>query len=325
MAYTDEITRELSRYLPELTKRPDFDAFWDDTKRVTRGNPLLPERARVDSPMPGVSVHDIRYSGFDQTRIHGWLLVPEHPVGEKYPCLIHYHGFGGNRGYPWDFAHWMTLGLAVLSVDCREQGGMTGNAAAYTGGMATNVASKGLLDKEQYYFRAVYMDCVRAIDFLETCPEIDAGRIAVEGGSQGGALGMAVAALDSRPKMALVDVPSNSDLAARVAGAHGSFSAVADYLKIRPDHTDRAMETLSYFDTMNMAEKITCPVVASVALRDNVCPAKCYFATYNRIQSPKEIFVYPFNGHEGGGSRQTGVKLSKLRAWLNPNQAITNF
>lgn len=313
MAYTDDARRELEQYLPPLTRRPDFDAFWDETRRIARENPLRPALSPIDSPLPGVAVSDIAYNGFDGTRVHGWLMIPTHLQKKSYPCLVHYHGFGGNRGFPWEFAHWLMLGLAVLSVDCREQSGATGNAAVYTSGMTGNVAGKGILDKNEYYFRAVYMDCVKALDFAAACPEIDAGRLVVEGGSQGGALGMAVASLDERPALAMVDVPSNSNLALRVEGAHGSFSAVADYLKQYPDACDRAFETLSYFDTMNMAERIRCPILASVALRDNICPAKCYFASYNRIRSPKEIMLYPFNGHEGGGSRHTGEKIRFLK------------
>jgi hypothetical protein len=47
-----------------------------------------------------------------------------------------------------------------------------------------------------------------------------------------------------------------------------------------------------------------------LALKDEVCPLHMYFATYNRITSDKDIVIYPFNGHEGGGAVQTEVKLS---------------
>jgi len=203
--------------------------------------------------------------------------------------------------------------VAVLSVDCRAQRGKTGNAAAYTTGMFVNVASLGVLDKNEYYFRAVYMDCLKAIDFAESCDCVDAERIILHGGSQGGALGMAVACLDDRARLALVNVPSNSNLEARVEGEHGAFAAVTEFLRKYPDETERVYETLSYFDTMNMADKIKCPVYASVALNDDVCPPKMYFASYNRIQSEKHIEIYPFNRHEGGGAVHIGKSLLFLR------------
>ena len=60
---------------------------------------------------------------------------------------------------------------------------------------------------------------------------------------------------------------------------HGAFAAVADFLRRHPEQTDLVMDNLSYFDTMNMADRITCPVLASVALKDEICPPLMYFAT----------------------------------------------
>ncbi len=321
MGFIDDTTEELFAYLPPQTKREDFDAFWADTLRQAKAVPLQPERVPAGYPSPYVRVYDISYCGFDRTRIHGWFIVPSFAGKSSYPCLINYHGYTGNRGMPEDFMAWAMQGVAVLSVDCREQSGETGNSAAYSCGSVQSVVSKGLLDKNEYYYRAVYMDCLKAIDFALTCPEVHADRIIIHGGSQGGALGMAVCSLDQRPWLAMLDVPSNSNLERRVEGAHGSFAQVTEYLKKYPDRIARVYETLSYFDTMNMAERIRCPVLASVGLMDNVCPAKCYFASYNRIQSPKDIKLYPFNGHEGGHAAHLRCKLEFLRRHMQAADA----
>ncbi|MCR2805906.1 acetylxylan esterase [Paenibacillus soyae] len=312
MGYLDKKMRELEAYAPELTKRSDFDAFWEETLGASRNVPLEPERTEIDYPIRSANLYDIAYKGMDGTRVHGWFIVPAGGGSKPVPCLIHYHGFTGSRGEPAGFMHWVMMGFAVLSVDCRDQGGQTGNNTAYTHGFLSNVASKGVHNKHEYYYRYAYTDALRAIDFACAQPEVDGERIIIEGGSQGGGLGMAVVALDGRPKAALVDVPSNSNLAARVEGNHGAFGAVADYLKRHPEQTDLVMDNLSYFDTMNMADRIACPVLASVALKDETCPPQMYFATYNRIRGEKEIVLYPFNGHEGGGGRQTEVKLRYL-------------
>jgi cephalosporin-C deacetylase len=316
MSYIDENTQELFEYLPPLTKRDDFDTFWEETISKAKAVPIDIEMTKYEYPSPYVSVYSIQYNGFDETRIHGWYLVPNFIPKDQLPCLIHYHGFTGNRGTPADFMQWVMMGMAVVSVDCRDQSGLTGNSAKYSGGYSQNVVCKGILYKEEYYFRAVYMDCMKAIDFACAQPEIDQSRIVLEGGSQGGALTMAVCALDPRPCLALADVPSNSDLQKRVEGAYGSFSSVTEYLKQYPQYTDKAFETLSYFDTMNLASRIRCMVLASVGLKDNTCPAKMYFATYNRISSPKEIRMYPFNGHEGGRGVHNEVKLNYLAEYI---------
>ncbi|WP_339319259.1 acetylxylan esterase [Paenibacillus sp. FSL R10-2734] len=311
--YIEHITKELYQYYPPLTKKNDFDEFWAETLQQANQVPLQAERTRIDYPSKHVNVYDIAYSGMDKTRIRGWLVVPTFVQKDTFPCLIHYHGFNGSRGEPSGLMHWAMMGMAVLSVDCRDQGGSTGNNTMYTHGFVSNVTSKGVHNKMEYYYRYVYMDCLKAIDFACAQADIDSDKIVIEGASQGGGLGMAIAALDNRPRLAMVDVPSNSNLVARIEGNHGAFGAIAEYLKQHPEQTDLIMDNLSYFDTMNLATRITCPILASVALKDETCPALMYFATYNRIQSEKEIVIYPFNGHEGGGMKQTEVKLRYLQ------------
>jgi cephalosporin-C deacetylase len=314
MDMLEQERKRLEAYRPPLTKQDDFPDFWEDTLRQAAKVSLRPERKGLAYPSPYVSVEEISYCGFDETRIHGILLLPRFTEQKRHACLVHFHGFSGNCGMPADFMAWVTMGMAVLSVDCRMQGGKTGNEARYSSGMTGNVTTLGILDPAEYYYRAVYMDCVKALSFAAGCEEIDSSRLIVEGASQGGALATAVAALSTLPRLALTDVPSNSNLQRRVEGEHGSFAAVAAYLKEHPAHLGRAMETLSYFDTMNLADRITCPVFASVALRDTVCPAECYFATYNRILSDKRIEVYPFNGHDGAGHVQMQKKLEAVYA-----------
>lgn len=309
MGYIEDVTRDLYNYLPPLTKKDDFDFFWDTTLKQAKDVPLQPARHEVHYPSKYVRVYDISFNGMDKTRIHGWLIVPAFLNRESFPCLIHYHGFTGNRGEASDFMHWITLGMAVLSVDIRDQGGATGSSYAYSHGYVKNVVSKGIHNKWEYYFRYVYMDCLRAIDYACEQKEINPAQIVIEGGSQGGGIGMAVVALDNRPKLAMVDVPSNSNLVSRVEGNHGAFGAITEYLNMHPDQTDFVFDNLSYFDTMNFADRISCPVLASVALKDETCPAQMYFATFNRILCEKEIVIYPFNGHEGGKAKQTEIKL----------------
>lgn len=316
MNYLEKKINELEQYLPPLTKRADFDAFWEQTIKQARQVPLNAVLTDIHYPSPYVTVYELCYHGFDQTPIYGWYLVPTFLKEDSFPCLVNYHGFTGDRGVPSDFMHWVMMGMAVISVDCREQGGKTGNCAHYSNsGLVTNVNSKGILDKNEYYYRAVYMDCLKALDFAQTRKEIDMSRIVIKGVSQGGALGMAICALDDRPKAAFVNVPSNSNIEARIEGRYGSFSSVTDYLKKFPQHLEQAYETLSYFDTMNMADKIKCKVFASVALNDTTCPAKCYFASYNRITSFKHIDVYPFNEHDGAYPVQIEKELRYLKEY----------
>jgi cephalosporin-C deacetylase len=316
MKYVDDRINEYETYMPELTKREDFDTFWEKTLNLSRAASLNATITEYPYPSPYVKVYELTYEGYDGTVIRGWYLLPSFLKKEQYPCLIHYHGFSGDRGRPHNFMHWVLMGMAVVSVECRLQGGETGSNAVYEGGLFQNVNSLGVLNKDTYYYRSVYMDCLRAVDFAVSREEVDNSQIVLHGASQGGALVMAVAALDDRPALAMADVPSNSNIEARIEGEHGSFACLAEYIRRYPERQERIYETVSYFDTMNMADRIHCPVLASVALKDMVCPAKCYYATYNRIPSDKDIKVYPFNGHDGCGNVHMEYKLNFLKRYL---------
>jgi cephalosporin-C deacetylase len=309
--------QEWFAYLPPLTRPADLDAFWDEARAQSRAAPLAARRTAIAVPWRGADVYDIAYAGIDGTVIHGWLLVPTLFGAGPFPCLVHYHGLGGNRGLPHDFLPWILLGAAVVSVDCRDQSGETGSRAAWSSGSMGHYPLRGILDPREHYLRALYTDAWRALDFACVQPEIDASRLVVEGSSQGGGLAVAMAALDSRPFLALADVPSYSNLTARVLDAAGGFACVTEYLKRYPEHTERCLATLSYFDTMNLAERIRAALYASVGGRDPTCPAKCFFATYNRVTGEKAVEIYPFNGHEGGGSRHFERKLRRLREALD--------
>lgn len=313
MNYLEKRKQTLFSYLPELTKQKNFDVFWSDKIRRSEQITIKSKFLKRKEWSPYAEVYDVFYNGTDGTEIHGIYMCPLFVKKENYPCLIQYHGFSLGCALPSQLAHWVLQGLCVFAPDCREQGGQTGNKASYSGiGMVGNVTTKGILKKEEYYYGDVYMDAVRAIGVLLGRREIDKKRIIVRGTSQGGALAIAVSALSDIPALCIANVPSNSNLERRVEGAHGSFAAVTELLRRAPQYTEKVYETLSYFDTMNLADRICCPVYASVALADEICPAECFFATYNRIEAKKEITVYPFNGHDGAGDVHLEKELSYL-------------
>lgn len=301
---------QFEAYMPPLTRQADFDKFWKKTLAASQEVPLSLKLQMTAHPMRGAVVYDVTYAGFDGLPIRGWFLSPAVASAEKVPVIIDYHGYGLSRGVPSQYAAWVLSGYSVLAVDCREQGGETGAQNAMSGGSAW--AARGLQEPNTYYYRYVYMDCLRAVDVAQACPGADPARIILHGRSQGGGIAMMVAALDNRPCCLICDVPSNSNIERRVLERTGSFSAVAEFLTLRPHMTATVFRTLSYFDTMNCAHQIDCPVFASVALSDETAPAICYYASFNRIVAPKQITVYPFNGHDGANVLHMEKKLMYL-------------
>jgi cephalosporin-C deacetylase len=304
----DKPLSELEQYRPALTAQDDFEAFWQQTLAESETQPLNASIEEYPYPIERVTVYKVRYDGFGQgTRIAGWYIIPKDgyrlDTDGKTPTLVHYHGYSGSKGQPADYLHWALQGYNVLAVDTRGQNGDTPDNNAYVSGNVLGCMTKGILDPYNYFYRFAYMDCVRAIDFVRSQPET--GPIAVMGGSQGGGLTLAVAALAKEKGIvaALPNVPYLCHFRRSVEiFSSGPYQELVNYWKSHPYDVEQSYRTLSYFDGMNLAPHITCPVLLSVALLDTICPPSSGFAVYNHLTSEKELKVYPYNGHEGGSN-----------------------
>ena len=93
------------------------------------------------------------------------------------------------------------------------------------------------------------------------------------------------------------------------------YQEIVNYLKTHRDHVEPAFRTLSYFDGVNFATRAHAPALFSVALMDAICPPSTVFAAYNHYAgTEKDILVWPYNGHEGGGPYQDAAQLRFLNA-----------
>jgi cephalosporin-C deacetylase-like acetyl esterase len=175
-------------------------------------------------------------------------------------------------------------------------------------------------DKELYIYRGAYMDCVRAVDFLYSRREVDTSRIVVEGGSQGGALSFATAALDpERIDLCVPHVPFLSDFRDYFQIAAWPGGEFGEYFKAHPGiPEDLIYKNLSYIDIKNLAPWIKAPVLMSVGLMDPTCPPHINFAAYNQLQVQKQYKVYPYAGHSLPGEYH-GLMMDYIRTMFNMN------
>lgn len=289
--------------LPQ-TREPDFDEFWKTMLERSAQQELGTSSEKLAYPIESITVERATFNAFDGGTIVGWYLAPDDC--ERHPALAIFHGYGGHRGKAADYLMWALQGFACLAIDVRGQNGESTDGAAYPGGRTPGWMSAGLLDPQQYYFTRVFLDSVRTVDYLCERPEVDGNRIGVLGGSQGGGLAMAVAALDSRPSVCLAEVPGFCHFGRTLEITRSApWGDLFGFLQHHPEHIETAMRTLSYVELNNHAENIRCPTLVSVGLLDDICVPSSIFSAYNRIPvSEKQIDVYPFNGHEGGMNRE---------------------
>jgi len=288
---------ELRAYRPAPDRRHDFATFWDETLAEARAQPLLERLAPVPYAVDDLAAHRLDYEGWNGARITCWLLAARGAV--RQPTIVYYHGYSGNRGTIYSHLPWALQGYTVLAVDVRGQSGDTSDTSAYPAGHAPGYMTQGILSPRHYYYRGVYADCVRALDVAVGRPEVDPERIGLLGASQGGGLTLAVAALDARPRLAMAEIPFLCHFRRAVAVASvDPYLEIAAYCRRRPEDYEAAFETLSYFDNLNLAERVTCPVLMSVGLQDVCCPPSSIFAVFNHLTSEKEMKIFPYGGHE---------------------------
>lgn len=309
---------QLRQYKPSSTAAPDFDSFWEETLAEMAQVPLSYERHEIAYPVKGLKVYRIYYQGFNDAQIEGVLAIPEQSV--PLPGIVEYHGYNWvNDG---DVHHAVNLalkGYAVLRMFCRGQFAGSINNVVASNGHNTGWMTQGIQNKYEYYYRAVYMDAVRAIDVLAAQPEVDATRIAVTGGSQGGAITLAAAALSETPVLAVADYPylSNFERAIDVT-PNGPYYELNEYFRRNsssPQLEVNAKQTLSYFDIMNLAPRIKCYTWLTVGLIDDITPPSTIFAAYNHLTCDKDIEVYRYFGHEQAPASVT-IRLQLFMDYL---------
>lgn len=318
MGSIDWPLEKLVDYKPESTAQDDFDAFWCRNKAESAKVDLNATFERVEDSLPMANVYDVAFDGVDGVRVRGWFLSPKDQSGPL-PTVVQFIGYTGGRDYPHALAPHVLNGFCAFIMDSRGQGGATGQTLTTSHGAQKGFITHGILDKEEYYYRNFYLDTIRAVEAVAGRDEVDETRIAAIGGSQGGALTIACAALSERVTVMAPDVPWLSHFRRSVDIAVGPYEEITDFMKKHPEHIEQAFETLSYFDNMNLVEMVKVThAYYSVGLWDDICPPSTVYASYNRLPDSveKSIEVYPYNKHEGGHNLHQHRKLGWLRKVL---------
>ncbi|GAA3841114.1 acetylxylan esterase [Streptomyces phyllanthi] len=322
MALFDLPLDELRGYRSASTEPGDFDAFWAKTLQEAREHDLDAHFEPVETHLKTVKVHDVTFAGFGGHPVKGWLILPAWADTPR-PTVVEFIGYGGGRGLPHTHLLWASAGFAHFVMDTRGQGSAwggggdtpdpVGGAPAYPGFM-----TRGVDAPENYYYRRVFTDAVRAVEAARSHPLADAARTAVVGSSQGGGISIAVGGLV--PDLAAVapDVPFLCDFPrATTLTDRDPYREIGNYLKTHRGRSEQVQRTLAYFDGVHFAARGRAPALFSAALEDQTCPPSTVFAAFNAwAHDDRRIEVYEFNDHEGGGPFQEAAKLEWLAARL---------
>jgi cephalosporin-C deacetylase len=317
VSFLDLPLDQLREYRPTVAEPEDFDAFWARTLAESRALAVTPVVTPYDAGLTEVEVFDVSFSGFGGDPVTGWFMLPRSAEGAL-PTIVEFNGYGGGRGLPHERLAWVAAGYAYFFMDTRGQGSAWGtggdtpdphgHGSAFPGSM-----TRGIESPESYYYRRVFTDAVLAVDTVRGFDHVDADRVTVTGGSQGGGIAIAVAGLRDDLFAAMPEVPFLQHFERAIGFTDANpYGEVVSYLAVHRHAKEQTYRTLSYFDGVNFARRATAPALYSVALMDEICPPATVFASHNAWAGKSAIEVYEFNNHEGG----QGHHWLAQAAWL---------
>ncbi|MFT3901902.1 MAG: acetylxylan esterase [Niabella sp.] len=281
---------------PTQKEPGDFDEFWKQGLQSLKSTPinakktLLTDRSTVE-----VDVFHLEIGNVGGSKIFGILAMPSD--AGKYPAVLQVPG-AGVRPYGPDI-QLASRGVIVLTIGIH---GIPVNldSSIYkdlADGALKKYFNNNLNSKENNYYRRVYLGCVRANDYLCSLDNWDGKNLAVMGGSQGGALSIVTAALDSRVTLLSVLYPALSDLTGYLYNRAGGWP---HYLAAGNEDTKGIEDLVSntaYYDVVNFAKRIKVPGIYSWGFNDIICPPTSMYAAYNTITASKKLNIYKETGH----------------------------
>jgi cephalosporin-C deacetylase len=292
--YTDTVRRVFGVSPEKITStlhRPgDFDEFWQNT--IAELKKVAPKyKVTFDSTLSNKDkkVYLVEMHSYQDYVIRGWMVIPT--FGHRFPVHYRVPGYGVPMHPNMDADDFI-----AFDIDVRGNGNSRDNIKLNTDIYSTT----GLEDRDSYIYRGAYMDCIRGLDFLYSQYKmgVDTGKIYVEGGSQGGALGVVTAALDKRVKVLTIQVPLYSDIrdtydiSATYKNQVFPFNMFRKYHDTHPGYTwDAFYKVFDYYDPQNFAPLVKCPVLMGIGLLDLYCPPRSSIAMFNHLGTDKKEYV----------------------------------
>jgi cephalosporin-C deacetylase len=281
----------------------DHDAYWERALKELDGQDLRPRLDPSDFHCPFADCFDLWFTGAGGARIYAKYVRPRNPPG-KIPALLKFHGYSGNSGEWVSLLPYAAAGMAIAAMDVRGQGGRSEDSGGVKGNTLHGHIIRGLdAGPDKLLFRNIFLDTAALARVLAGFEEIDPRRMGAFGGSQGGGLTVACAALYPDLKKAAPLVPFLCDYRRvwEMDLAKGAYQELQDYFRRfdpRHEREEEIFTTLGYVDLQFLANRIRAETLMFTGLMDTVCPPSSQFAMYNKITAKKDLRLYPDFGHE---------------------------
>lgn len=289
---------------PYTQEPQDFRSFWQKNVEELKQVPMSYTKQlykdyctdKIDCYLVKLQIDKMGHS------MYGFLFYPKNAQPGKHPVVLCPPGAGiktikdpmRNKYYAEN--GFVRFEVEIHGLDPRISSETFGEISRAFNDRNGGYLANGLENKDIYYMKHVYVGLVRCIDFLTSLPEWDGKNVAVQGGSQGGALAIIAAGLDSRVTQCVANHPALSDMAGYAAkGGTGGYPHFCRQPQILSNKD--CLNTLAYFDVVNFARYVKAPTYLTWGYNDVTCPPTTSYAVWNTLKCTKESLLTPINEH----------------------------
>lgn len=303
MPLTDMPLTKLKRYQGRNPKPADFDRYWARALREMHSTDPGLEMVHGNFQVDCAECFELYFTGVYGARVHAKYLRPKN-IRKPHPAVVIFHGYSGSSGEWNDKLNYVALGFSVAALDCRGQGGLSEDKGGIKGTTYKGHIIRGLNDSpDALLFRQIFLDTAQLAGIVMSMPEVDPKRVGAMGGSQGGGLTLACAALEPRIKRAVSMIPFLCDYQRvwEMDLAQGAYEELRIFFRQfdpRHEREDEIFTRLGYVDVQHLAGRIRAETLMITNLMDTTCPPSTQFAAYNKIKARKKMVIYPDFAHE---------------------------
>jgi len=300
-----DMTLEQLRQYKGVTPCPsDFHSYWDGQIALVKDFiPSYEIHYLPELSSPIMACYDLTFNSFDGSPLYAKYLRPV--SDDPKPLIFQFHGYPGASRSFLELSGFVAADMAVVSMDCRAQGGRSHDHSTYPGTTVSGHVIMGLSGEtpDQLYYRNVFLDTIVLVNLMKSLPFTNPERLYANGASQGAALALVCAALNPEIKRVGALYPFLSDYR-RVWNlnldlvAYEGLRYFNKWFDPAGERTDEIFMRLGYIDVKNFASRVKADVLMGTGLIDDICPPSTQFAVFNHLNGFKEHVLYPNYAHE---------------------------
>ena len=233
-----------------MNKPQDFDQYWKKVEDELASIQPAAERTELHlRSAPEAKVYGLKLTSLDHYRIFAYFCVPSGKG--PFPVIYRLPNYGSVVHIPpfEERCKYISVALCHRGQRLSDQP----FAAKYPG-----LLTSGIDSKQNYIYRSIVADCLRVMDYLVSCDDVDSQKISLVGGD----LALFTAALRDSASV-LFYTPSLFYKALHKATATQNYplEEFNDYLRSFPESIDQISQTLAYFEPMNFASRVKSEVM----------------------------------------------------------------